>query len=54
MTVLEVLMKRDNLTEREARALVRECAIDAIQDVLGLEDDFIYDVLDEGRSVIVC
>jgi len=59
MTVLEILMKRDGISEQEARDMLRECAREliegnpyAIQDVLGLEDDYIFDVLDEERSVI--
>lgn len=51
-TVVKILMKRDNLTYNEAKSLVIECQealergeFDAIQEYLGLEDDYIFDVL---------
>ena len=50
--VVEILMRRDNITQEEAEQLVAECAdaleqgdMEAIQDYLGLEDDYIFDVL---------
>lgn len=53
--VVEILMKRDGLTEKEAEDLRIECADaleagewDAIMEILGLEDDYLFDVLD-GR-----
>ena len=51
--VVEILMKRDGMTKEEAEALRVECRealedgnFEAIQDYLGLEDDYIFDVLD--------
>ena len=51
--VVKILMKRDGMDRQEAEDLVRECQEDlengnytAIQDWLGLEDDYIFDVLD--------
>ena len=51
--VVAILMKRDGLTRGEAKALVEECRqallegnTNAIQEYLGLEDDYIFDVLD--------
>ncbi len=50
--VVEILIKRDKLTEKEAKNLVLECReelesgnYEAIQEVLGLEDDYIFDIL---------
>lgn len=54
--VVEILMKRDNMTEQEAIDLVREtkedllnspCSdgADIIMDNLGLEPDYIMDIL---------
>ena len=50
--VEEILMKRDGLTQKEAHELRLECAealasgdYEAIQDYLGLEDDYVFDVL---------
>lgn len=51
--VEEILMKRDGLSKKEAHELRLECAkalengdYEAIADYLGLEDDYIFDVLD--------
>lgn len=45
-------MKRDGLTEEEARAEIEECLEElamgndyALEDVLGLEDDYIFDII---------
>lgn len=50
--VVCILMNRDGLSKSEAEDLVRECRealengdYEAIQDYLGLEDDYIFDVL---------
>ena len=50
--VVKILMERDNLTEEEAKELVDECRealsngdTEAIQDYLGLEDDYIFDII---------
>lgn len=50
--VVEILMRRDGLTEKEAKELIIECReelesgnYEAIQEVLGLEDDYIFEVL---------
>lgn len=50
--VVEILMRRDGMSKKEAEELVRECAEaleegnnEAIQDYLGLEDDYIFDVM---------
>lgn len=51
--VEEILMRRDGLTRTEAHTLRLECAEaittgewDAINSYLGLEDDYIFDVLE--------
>ena len=51
--VIQILMKRNNLTYNEAKLLVMECRealergeFDAIQTYLGLEDDYIFDILE--------
>lgn len=51
--VVKILMERDGLTEKEAKDLVNECRealeegnLEAIQDYLGLEDDYIFDILE--------
>jgi len=48
----EILMKRDGMTQKEAQQLRLECAEalengdnEAIMYYLGLEDDYIFDVL---------
>lgn len=56
--VVKILMKRDDLTEQEATELLDECrealadckydiqeSEDIIQDYLGLEPDYIFDIL---------
>ena len=50
--VVKILMERDNLTEEEAKELVDECRealsngdTEAICDYLGLEDDYIFDII---------
>ena len=49
---LEILMKRDDLTEKEAKDLMAECReelengnYNAMSEVLGLEDDYIFDLI---------
>ena len=51
-TVVEILMRRDGLSEEEALELIDECReaiadgdFDAIGDYLGLEDDYIFDII---------
>lgn len=50
--VVDILMRRDNISRKEAVELVLECKealengdSEAIQDYLGLEDDYIFDIL---------
>ena len=50
--VAEILMKRDGITEEEAMEQIAECRdalecgdYEAIGDYLGLEDDYIFDIL---------
>ena len=50
--VVRILMERDGLSRREAEKMVSETAdmlesgdLDAIGDYLGLEDDYLFDVL---------
>lgn len=50
--VADILVKRDGLTYDEAYAQIKECRealedgmYDAIQYYLGLEDDYIFDIL---------
>ena len=50
--VVKILMERDGYTEREAKELIRETREallngddEAIQDYLGLEDDYIFDII---------
>lgn len=50
--VVKILMKRDGISEHDAKELVNECRealmngdYEAIQDYLGLEDDYIFDIL---------
>lgn len=47
-----ILMERDGLTENEAKALMNECTeelmngnSDAIMEILGLEDNYIFDLI---------
>ena len=49
---MRILMERDGLTEEEAREQMNECREalnngdwDAIGDYLGLEDDYIFDLI---------
>lgn len=51
--VVEILMKRDGISRKEAENLIDECREalergehDAIQEYLGLEDDYIFDILE--------
>lgn len=51
--VVAILMERDGLTRGEAKRLIEECRealengdTEAIKDYLGLEDDYIFDILD--------
>ena len=48
----EILMKRDGISRAEAYEMIAECRealLDgdeyAIEDILGLEDDYIFDIL---------
>lgn len=50
--VVKILMKRDGLTKEEALELIEECREEiemgndyALEDVLGLEDDYLLDIL---------
>ena len=50
--VVDILMKRDGLTEDEALAEIEECLEElemgndyALEDVLGLEDDYLFDII---------
>lgn len=50
--VIKILRRRDGLSEKEAEKLINECVkalesgnYEAIQDYLGLEDDYIFDIL---------
>lgn len=50
--VIKILMKRDKMSYEEAKDLVIQCQnalengnYEAIQDYLGLEDDYIHDVM---------
>lgn len=50
--VVDILMRRDDLTEEEALDLIAECRdelesgnFSAMQEVLWLEDDYIFDIL---------
>lgn len=49
---MRILMERDGLTEEEAREQMNECRealyngdLYAIEDYLGLEDDYIFDLI---------
>lgn len=51
-SVIEILMKRDKISKQEAKRLIAECLDaleegndEAIQEYLGLEDDYIFDIL---------
>lgn len=50
--IINILMKRDNIDREDAKDLINECVEElengnheAISDVLGLEGDYIFDVL---------
>lgn len=50
--VVQILMRRDGITKAEAEEQIAECRealengdYEAIQDYLGLEDDYIFDIL---------
>lgn len=50
--VIKILMKRDGISYDEAKDLVMQCREalesgdnEAIQDYLGLEDDYIFDII---------
>jgi hypothetical protein len=50
--LIKILMKRDKITAEEAEMRVDECREalldgdwEAIQDYLGLEDDYLFDIL---------
>ena len=52
MSVVEILMKRDGVTRQEAKEMIAECREAlmngdeyAIEDYLGLEDDYIFEIL---------
>lgn len=51
--IIGILMRRDDISREEADELITECVealeggdYDAIHDYLGLEDDYIFDILD--------
>lgn len=50
--VVKILMERDGVTEKEAKEMIAECREalyngddEAINDYLGLEDDYIFDII---------
>lgn len=50
--VVQILMERDGLTEEEAKEQIGECRealnngdFNAIENYLGLEDDYLFDIL---------
>lgn len=50
--LIDLLMKRDNISREEAKEMIKECReailegdTYAIQDILGLEDDYVFDIL---------
>lgn len=50
--LIEILMKRDGISREEAKEMIAECReailegdTYAIEDILGLEDDYIFDIL---------
>ena len=52
MSVVEILMNRDGISRVEAKEMIAECREAllngdeyAIEDYLGLEDDYIFDIL---------
>ena len=51
--LVDILVRRDGISEGDALSLIKDCAealedgdIEAMQRYLGLEDDYIFDVLD--------
>ena len=59
--VVEILMNRDGMSEEEAKELVKECRQmiyegenpeDVLQYELGLEPDYIFDIIQEGRTAM--
>lgn len=51
-SVVQILMRRDGVTESEAKQMVEECRealengdTEAISYYLGLEDDYIFDIM---------
>lgn len=49
---MNILMERDGLTEDEAKDLMAECReelengnFNAMSEILGLEDDYIFDII---------
>ena len=52
MSVVKILMERDGVSKAEAQEMIAECRValengdyDSIQDYLGLEDDYIFEIL---------
>ena len=52
MTLIEILMNRDGVTRAEAKEMIAECREAllngdeyAIEDYLGLEDDYIFEII---------
>lgn len=50
--LIQILMKRDGISKEEAKEMIAECREAlmegdsyAIEDILGLEDDYIFDIL---------
>lgn len=50
--IIRILMERDNMTKKEAENLIAECRealengnYEAIQEYLGLEDDYIFGLI---------
>ena len=57
--VVDILMKRDGLTEDEALAEIEECLEElemgndyALEDVLGLEDDYLFDIIQQQVNLV--
>lgn len=57
--VVEILMRRDGLTEEEALAEIEECLEElemgndyALEDVLGLEDDYLFDIIQQQVNLV--
>lgn len=51
--VVDILVRRDGVSRQEADRLIDECVeelesgnYEALQDVLGLEDDYIFDIME--------